>query len=108
SFKQPGSSVYGVLECTPSVVDCKSRRILPIDFAPAQPSVIPPGGAITTQQADSGGDYGAKLSQDGQYVGFSDIRSDSIETMIVGRLSLSGDEYVGSDPKGIKPPGPSS
>jgi hypothetical protein len=108
SFNQPGSSVYGVLECTPSVVSCTSRKIVPIDFSPAEPKVIPPGGAISTQQTDSGGDYGAKLSQDGQYVGFSDIRSDSIETMIVGRLSLSGDEYVVTDPKVINPPGPSS
>jgi Tol biopolymer transport system component len=108
SFNQPGASTYGVLQCEPSVADCASRKILPIDFSPAQPKVIPPGGAESTAQTDSGGDYGAKLSQDGEYVGFSDIRSDSIETMIIGKLELSGDEYIVTDPKVINPPGPSS
>jgi hypothetical protein len=108
SVDQPGSSAYGVLDCEPSVANCASRKILPIDFSAAQPKVIPPGGAESTPQTDTGGDYAAKLSQDGQYVGFSDIRTDSIETMIVGKLELSGDEYIVTDPKVINPPGPSS
>jgi hypothetical protein len=108
SFFQPGESMYGVLDCEPSLVDCRTKTISPVNFTGAQASTIPPGGAELSPQTDSGGDYGAKLSQDGQYVGFSDIRTDSVENMIVGRLTKSGSQYVVTNPKVINPPGPSS
>jgi hypothetical protein len=108
SSAQPGDGFYGVLDCEPSVIDCQHKTIEAIDFAPAQPRVIPPGGAELTPQTDSGGDYAAKLSQDGQYIAFSDIRTDSVETMIVGKLGQSGSQYVVTDPRVINPPGPSS
>ncbi len=108
SFFQPGKSTYAVLDCEPSLIDCQSRKILPVNFSASQPSAIAPGGAISTPQVDSGGAYGAKLSQDGRYVGFSDIRSDSVETMMIGKLEQSGSEYVVTDPLVINPPGPTS
>lgn len=108
SFFQPGSSAYGVLECTPSVANCKVARVLPVDFSAAEPTTIPPGGAVSTPQLNTGGAYGAKLAQDGAHVGFSDIRSDSIETMVVGTLTRSGSAYKVTDPRVINPPSPAS
>ncbi|MFL9875837.1 TolB family protein [Paraburkholderia megapolitana] len=107
-FVQPGSSTMAVLECSPSVVDCASASILPVDFSNAQPKVIPPGGALSTPQANFGGAYAAKLSQDGVHVGFSDIRSDSFENMIVATLQQSAGRYIVTDPRVINPPAPTS
>jgi hypothetical protein len=71
--------------------------------------VIPPGGAVTAQQATLvGGEYHAQLSQDGGYVGFSVFRTDAIEEMVVGKLQHAGGKYVVSNPKVINPPGPTS
>ena len=108
SFYQPGSSSYGVLECTPSLVHCAGARILPVDFSAAEPKAVPPGGAVGTPQLNLGGAYAAKLSQDGIHVGFSDIRSDSIETMVIGTLKRTATKYVVSDPRVINPAAPTS
>jgi hypothetical protein len=108
SFFQPGSSEYAVLECSPSVVDCQSARILPVDFSGATSAVVPPGGAVLVPQLNIGGHYAAKLSQDGLHVGFSDIRTDSIETMVVATLSRGDAKYTLSDPRVINPAGPAS
>jgi hypothetical protein len=108
SFNQPGSSHYGVLECSPSVVSCTTARILPVDFSAAEPTVIPPGGAVSKAQLNTGGAYGAKLAQDDAHIGFSDIRTDSIETMVVGTLTRTGTTYKVTDPRVINPPAPTS
>jgi hypothetical protein len=107
-FFQPGTSMYAVLECSPSVIDCRSAGILPVDFSAAQPPLIPPGGAVSLPQANTGGAYAAKLAQDGVHVGFSDILSDSIEMMVVGTLSRSASGYQVTDPRVINPPNPVS
>jgi hypothetical protein len=108
SFTQPGSSSYGVLTCTPSVSNCTHASITPVDFTPAEPTTIPAGGAESSPQTDLGGAYAAKLAPDGVHVGFSDIRSDSVETMIIGTLTRAGDAYTVTDPRVINPPGPTS
>ena len=108
SFFQPGASHYGVLECSPSVVDCKHASVLPVDFSAAEPAVIPPGGPEGSAQINTGGSYAAKLSQDGKYVGFSDIRTDSIEMMVIGTLTRSGHTYKVANPRVVNPAGPSS
>ncbi len=108
SFFQPGSSAYGVLECRPSVADCKTARVLPVDFSAAEPKLIPPGGAVSSPQLNTGGAYGAKLAQDGVHVGFSDIRTDSIEMMVIGRLTRSASDYKVTDPHVINPSSPTS
>lgn len=103
------SSGMVVLECTPSVVDCKSRQLVPVDYSAAEPAVIPPGGAVGTPQNGFGHVAAhAQLSQDGNYVGFSQVRSDTIEAMIVGKLEHTGGAYVVTDPRVINPPGPTS
>ena len=42
------------------------------------------------------------------HVGFSDIRSDSIETMVIGKLTRSGSTYEVTDPRVINPSSPTS
>jgi hypothetical protein len=108
SFNQPGSSAYGVLECMPSVADCTHARILPVDFSAAEPKTIPPGGAESSAELNTGGAYAAKLAQDGVHIGFSDIRTDSVEMMVVGTLRRSSSAYTVSDPQVINPATPTS
>ncbi len=108
SFFQPGSSHYGVLECTPSVADCATAHILPVDFTAAEPPLIPAGGPASAPALNTGGAYAAKLSPDGMHVGFSDIRTDSIETMVIGTLTRTAGAYTVADPKVINPAGPTS
>lgn len=108
SFAQPGASHYGVLECSPSVADCASASILPVDFSAAEPALIPPGGVVLIPQVNTGGSYAAKLAQDGVHVGFSDILTDSIEMMLVGTLSRSASGYQVTDPRVINPDNPVS
>ena len=106
---QPGASKLAVLDCEPSLIDCKHATISPVDYSPAEPAVIPPGGAVIAPQATLvGGEYHAQLSQDGGYIGFSVFRTDAIEEMVVGKLQHAGGKYVVSNPKVINPPGPTS
>jgi hypothetical protein len=106
---QPPLSKMAVLECTPSLINCKTRTMLPVDFSRAEPAVLPPGGAISTpQETLVGGAYHAKLSQDGRYVGFSELRSDTIEAMVVARLKRGSTQYVVTNPRVINPPAPTS
>jgi hypothetical protein len=107
-FVQPGAGTYGVLECSPSVVDCQTASILPVDFSGAEPKTIPPGGSVSSPQTNLGGAAAAKLAQDGEHVGFSDIRSDSVEVMVVGKLERAVDDYEVTDPHVVNPPGPTS
>jgi hypothetical protein len=106
---QPGSSKMAVLGCQPSVDDCKNKTILPVDASAGEPIMIPPGGALSTpQQTLFAGTYHAKLSPDGRYVAFSVIRSDAIETMVIGRLQQTGGQYAVTNPRVINPPAPTS
>lgn len=59
SFFQPGSSAYGVLDCEPSLIHCRTRTILPVDLSGAEPKTIPPGGAVSLPQTNLGGAYAA-------------------------------------------------
>lgn len=107
-YVQPGPAEMAVLECSPSVVDCRTRKILPVDFSPAQPASIPAGGAASIAQSNLLGSSTAKLSPDGKHIGFSDLRSDSILNMVVAKLVRTADTYVATDPRVINPPGPAS
>ena len=81
----------------------RSASVLPVDFSGAEPAVIPPGGAVSLPPVNTGGAYAAKLSQDGVHVGFSDIRTDSVEMMVVGSLQRSGGNYDGQRSAGDQP-----
>src|SRR5699024_569281 len=108
SFLQPGGGHYAVLECSPSVANCASAKILPVEYSDALPTTIPPGGAVSKPKISLGGAYSAKLSQDGVHIGFSDLRFDSGETMVVAKLQRAPGKYLVVDPQVINPPAPTS
>ena len=59
---------------------------------------IPPGGATSTSELNLGGAAAAKLSQDGEHVGFSDIRADTIEIfgLIISVDETKSPSYAGT------------
>ena len=100
-----------VLECSPSVVNCQSKEILDIDLSGARPDgPLPPGGAVDSQQQNL--EFGARpqISPDGNWIKFSDIRTDAIEIMVLARLNRAddGSGYTTSDPVVLNPAGPTS
>jgi hypothetical protein len=100
----------GVVECAPSVLDCRTHAFLPYDLSGAKPpgGIIPPGGAANTPQSVVSQGASPKLSPDGVHIGYSDVRSDGYEQLVVARLVRQTDKYVAVDPKVINPPGPTS
>jgi hypothetical protein len=106
--EQTSTNGMVVLTCSPSVVDCTQRRLVPVDYADAEATTIPPGGAVGKPQLGLVVAAHAQLPPDGQYIGFSEARSDSIEAMIVGKLQDDGSQYEVTDPRVINPPGPTS
>jgi len=106
---QPGATELAVLQCLPSLINCLKRSVEQVNFSRAEPAVIAPGGAVLVPQATVvGGAYHAQLSPNGQYIGFSEVRTDAIEVMVIGKLQQSGSEYVVNDAKVINPPAPTS
>jgi hypothetical protein len=99
-----------VLECSPSVLDCASRRILPIDLSAARPDggLVTPGATNPGPAGDVGGGSSPKLAPDGVHIAFSDVRSDAAELMVIATLQREADKYVVTDPRVINPPGPTS
>lgn len=96
-----------VLECSPSILNCKSKQVLPVEFASSRPTLTP-GGVSATAPVNTGTAAVPKISPDGRYIAFSDIRSDAAELMTVAKLTRTPMAYVTSDPKVINPPGPTS
>jgi hypothetical protein len=106
---QPGATELAILQCLPSLIDCQTRSVEQVNFSRAEPAVIPPGGAVLVPQATVvGGAYHAQLSPNGQYIGFSEVRTDAVEVMVIGKLQQAGNEYVVNDAKVINPPAPTS
>lgn len=85
-----------VLECAPTIRDCKSHHFLPIDMSADR------GGAATLFQRRT-----FHLSPDGSYLGWMEVRSDGT-VMVVARLERHSDKYVAADPRAVNPIGPSS
>jgi hypothetical protein len=82
-----------VLECAPSLRDCRRHRYLPIDMS-----------------ADKGSQYIVQrrtwhLAPDGVHLGWSEIRLDGM-IMVVARLQREADRYVAVDQRVVNPPGP--
>jgi hypothetical protein len=99
-----------VLECTPSLVNCATATTLDIDLSGMAPAggLIPPGGAVPNPSFYVGGAASPKLSPDGQYIAVSDLRTDSVEAMVLAKLTRSEDRYVTNDARVLNPPGPTS
>ncbi|MCZ4498538.1 MAG: hypothetical protein JWQ74_1091 [Marmoricola sp.] len=97
-----------VLECTPSVIDCQTKSILPIDYSGAEQKLALPGGAAVGLHLLVPGPQSPKLSPDGKYVGFSQIRTDTIEAMTLAKLNKGTKSYTLSDTRFLNPPAPTS
>jgi hypothetical protein len=69
--EQTSTSGMVVLTCSPSVVDCRQRRLVPVDYTAAEATAIPPGGAVGKPQIGLTVAAHAQLSPDG-HVGFSE------------------------------------
>jgi hypothetical protein len=83
-----------VLECAPSIVDCASHRVVPIDLS-ADANPAEPVGQRRTWH----------LSPDGRHLMWMDVRPDGT-VMIVARLERKADRYVAADPRIINPAAP--
>jgi hypothetical protein len=99
-----------VLHCAPSVLNCKTATTYKIDQSGARPAggLVPPGGAVPAPSINAGGAASPKLSPDGNYVAWSDYRTDSLEAMVIAKLSFAGDKYVVTEPRVLNPAGPAS
>jgi hypothetical protein len=100
----------GVVECTPSVLRCHSYKFLPYDLSGALPpgGVIEPGGAANSQQRVISQGAAPRFAPDGIHMGWSEVRSDGVQQMVIAKLVRQSDKYVVEDPKVINPAGPSS
>ena len=105
-----GAGTLGVLECSPSVIDCVKRQILQIDESGARPDngIVPPGGVDLGAMVDQGGGSSPKLAPDGQHVVFSDVRLDMAELMVMTTLERTDTKYVLTNPRVLNPPSPTS
>jgi Tol biopolymer transport system component len=97
-----------VLECTPSVVNCRSKRILDIDLSGARPAAVAPGGVVPDPTPVVPMAARPQLSPDGKHVMFSDIRTDAIEVMVLAKLTRGADKYEVGDARVLNPQGPTS
>ncbi|MEE1928870.1 hypothetical protein V1J52_11890 [Streptomyces sp. TRM 70351] len=83
-----------VLECAPSLLDCRSHQWLPVDLT-----------ADVTPGQTNLGRRTYHLAPDGVHLGYSITRPDGL-VMIVGALVRGPSGYRLSEPRVINPPGP--
>ncbi|TDT25915.1 hypothetical protein EV562_11779 [Streptomyces sp. BK208] len=83
-----------ILECAPSLLDCRSHQWLPVDLsadaAPGQRNL---------------GRRTYHLAPDGVHLGYSITRPDGL-VMIVAALERGVSDYSLADPRAVNPPGP--
>lgn len=91
------NSPHGVLECSPSVLDCQTAAILPIE--------IPALGDANLVQPQRE----FRVSPDGEHVAFTQMRNDTAGSQqfisIVGTLARFADHYEVLDPRVVSPLG---
>lgn len=85
-----------ILECAPSVLQCDTRTLLPVDVSQER------GGLLDPLILGSGVWH---LAPDGVHLGWTASRLDT-RPMLVGRLERQSDRYVATDIKTVNPPGP--
>lgn len=89
-----------VLECAPSVLQCDSKTLLPVDVSGERGTGIP--GLLDPLILGSGVWH---LSPDGEHIGWTASRLDT-RPMLVARLERRTDRYVATNIKTVNPPGP--
>lgn len=91
------NSPHGVLECLPSVLDCQTATILPIQLpALGDASLVQPQREF-------------RVSPDGEHVAFTQVRNDPVGGQqfisVVGTLARFADHYDVVDPRVVSPLG---
>lgn len=83
---------YGVVECSPSLIDCEQRTLAPI---------IMPGGGVEqgTQNRE------ARLSPDGRWLGWTEFNMNGT-AMSIGRLAKNNGQYLLENVKILNPSEP--
>jgi hypothetical protein len=76
-----GDIQFAVLECAPSLYDCRSRSTLPVRF--------PIRGIVQGAQ-----NRGAQIHPDGVHLKWSEVRVEEGEIMTVGRLERTATQYT--------------
>ena len=87
------NGTHAVLECSPSVSDCETAQLVPIEVpATADAALVQPQREF-------------RIAPDGETVGFTQVRTDADGgerfVSIVGMLRKDGDRYVVDDPRAI-------
>ncbi|HWC85018.1 MAG TPA: hypothetical protein VG388_00665, partial [Solirubrobacteraceae bacterium] len=90
----PSTDVADVIECHPSLFDCRSHQVLPIDMS-ADANATEPVGQRRTWH----------LSPEGKHLLWMEVRPDGT-VMVVAKLVRESDRYAAVDPRDINPPGP--
>ena len=73
-----------VVECTPSVLDCQSAEVIPVQFpAAGDPRVIP--GQVTTE---------IRLAPDDVHIAWTSLRIDAPGVLAIGELRREPTQYV--------------
>lgn len=85
-----GADAY-VVECAPSIFDCASSDVLPVDM-----SADTRGAPLVLMRRTW------HLAPDGVHLGWTDVRPDGL-VMLVAQLQREGGEYVAADPRVIDP-----
>ena len=88
-----GADAY-VVECAPSLFDCATSQVLPVDMS-----------ADTHQSAVVLMRRTWHLAPDGVHLGWTDVRPDGT-VMMIAQLQREAGEYAAADPRVIDPPGP--
>lgn len=88
AVQSPTQSSYSVLQCLPSLADCQTQRVKPVQGF----------GDPTSLQ-----DRVPKLSPDGQWILFTRIRVDGY-FLLLARLVEEADHYQVTNPRMINPP----
>jgi hypothetical protein len=90
----PSQDVADVIECHPTIFDCRSHQVLPIDMS-ADANPTEPVGQRRTWH----------LSPDGKHLLWMEVRPDGT-VMVLAKLVREADRYAAVDPRDINPPGP--
>ena len=77
---------HAFLECTPSVLDCQTAALIPVEL---------PAGAALLRNAQM------RIAPDGEHVLFSQVRLDGLIIPVFGGLARETDRYTVTDPRAL-------
>ncbi|MFE9186765.1 hypothetical protein ACFYMB_25940 [Micromonospora haikouensis] len=86
-----GDQSYAIVECLPSIYDCRTLRRQPLEF--------PRNSLLEGAQNRT-----VSVSPDGRYVKWAEIRTLQGSVMVIGRLHSDGRKYTVRDPLVLNPP----